>query len=54
MLLYFVFIDSKCSVLTLFVIPNDKLLNEIDEQTTCASAFFMLFAEFNFKINLSP
>ncbi len=26
---------------TLFVIPNDKLLKEIDEQTTCASAFWL-------------
>lgn len=26
---------------TLFVIPNDRLLNEIDENTTCSSAFWL-------------
>ena len=26
---------------TLFVIPNDKLLDQIDEQTTCSSAFWL-------------
>jgi len=31
----------KGKVDTLFVIPNDKLLQEIDEQTTCSSAFWL-------------
>ncbi len=31
----------KEKVDTLFVIPNDKLLGQIDEQTTCLSAFWL-------------